>query len=196
MVIVVSGSMEPEFYRGDVMVLSGWNIEELNASSIVLDESIAGKDISKYAKTYCSVDGQTELFSCREIAKDLMLGKLQREQVKATTIVFKNNQQIDISTQGDVVVYWSEAAGIPVIHRVVTKIHADDGLFLLTKGDSKFNPFIDQDTALSPSAVPMTALQGKAILKVPLIGYIKLILVDDLPCFLSSPITGRACQFP
>jgi signal peptidase I len=203
MVIVVSGSMEPTFYRGDVMALSGWNLEELNAPLIEMpDTEIDGLDISEFAYTECSlkgVEGVSGLVSCRAVLRELQAGRLQVpvKNILAEKIVFFDlNREIDITEKGDVVVYFSEAQGIPIIHRAVAKIRAKDGFFVLTKGDSVLNSFIDQDTALSYGAVPFDKLQGKTFFMVPWIGYVKLILMDDLPCFLTSPMTKAKCQFP
>ncbi|MCX6802121.1 MAG: hypothetical protein NT067_03315 [Candidatus Diapherotrites archaeon] len=200
MVIVVSGSMEPTFYRGDVMALSGWNLEELNAPLIEMPNTeIDGLDISEYAYTLCSVKGVEGLEPCRSVIKKIQSGALQAsaKDILAEKIVFpKLNKEIDITEKGDVVVYFSEAQGIPIIHRAVAKIRAKDGFFVLTKGDSVLNAFIDQDAGLSYGAVPFGKLQGKTILMIPWIGYMKLILLDDLPCFLSSPMTKAKCAFP
>ncbi len=198
MVIVVSGSMEPAFYRGDVMVLSGWGIEDLKAPLVEMPgQSIQGVDVGKYAETLCSVKGVQGLYPCRALSRDLAVGKLKREDVVVKKIQFTAvNKEIPVTKKGDVVVYWSESQGIPVIHRAVAKIRASDGLFVLTKGDSKLNPFIDQDTALSYGAVRVDSLHGRVVFMVPWIGYVKLILLDDLPCYLTSPFTGAKCQFP
>ena len=198
MVIVVSGSMEPAFYRGDVMVLNGWGIEELNAPPINLpDTSIQGIDIAEYATTMCSVRNSAELYPCRALSENLGLGMLERKDVVANTIYFKPiKTELSVARTGDIVVYWSETQGIPVIHRAVAKIHAKDGLFVLTKGDSELNSFVDQDTMLSRSAVRVSELHGRTIFMIPLIGYVKLILLDDIPCFIASPLTGARCQFP
>ncbi|MEM0359927.1 MAG: hypothetical protein QXK06_01140 [Candidatus Diapherotrites archaeon] len=202
MVIVVSGSMEPAFYRGDVMVLWGWNLEELNAPLVEMpDREIRGADISEYAFTLCSVKGVESisgLKECRQIKKAIQLGilKAPNEKILAEKIVFFDlNREIEIAKTGDVVVYFSESRGIPVIHRAIAKIKAKDGWFVLTKGDSVLNSFIDQDTEISHGAVPFEKLQGKTVFMIPWIGYVKLILLDDLPCFLFSQ-NKALCQFP
>ncbi len=193
MVIVVSGSMEPAFYRGDVMVLSGWDRENFNAPRVELDMAIDGKDLSEYAHTLCSVKGLDELVQCRAIQG---LSGEERRLVEAKKIVFfPLEKEIEIKKEGNVVVYWSESQQKPIIHRAVAEIHAKDGLFLLTKGDSELNSFIDQDTYLSLDAVKASEIQGKAIFMVPKIGYVKLILLDDLPCYLFNP-NKQYCQFP
>ncbi|MFH1234203.1 MAG: hypothetical protein V1493_01160 [Candidatus Diapherotrites archaeon] len=200
MVIVVSGSMEPSFYRGDVMALSGWSLEELNAPLVEMPGTeIDGLDISEYSYSECSVKGVEGLEPCRSVIKKIQSGALQvsAKDVLAEKIVFpKLGKEIDITKKGDVVVYFSETQGIPIIHRAIAKIRAKDGFFVLTKGDSVLNSFIDQDTALSYGAVPFNKLQGKTVFMIPWIGYVKLILLDDLPCFLSSPVTKAKCQFP
>lgn len=198
MVIVVSGSMEPSFYRGDVMVLTGWTIEQLNAPVVELpNTSIDGVDIARYAVAKCSVKGLDYLVPCRSLLWDLRLGGLKKEDVVAKKIYFPSvDKEIEITKEGGVVVYFSETESKPIIHRVVVKIHAKDGWFVLTKGDSVYNSLIDQDAGLSKGAVKIEELHGKSVFLIPKIGYVKLILLDDIPCFLASPFTGARCQFP
>lgn len=198
MVIVVSGSMEPTFSRGDVMVLFGTNGEQLTAPLVELPKRIENMDLSRYAVSMCSVKGQADLTPCRALSTKLASGALEEQQVKVEKIVFPSiNKEVQVTKRGDVVVYFSETRGIPIIHRAVTKIHAEDSWFLLTKGDSKYNSFIDQDTALSPNgAVKVSEIQGRVVFMIPKIGYVKLILLDDIPCFLMSPFTGAKCVFP
>ncbi len=197
MVIVVSGSMEPAFHRGDIMALSGWNIQDLKAETVELPFAIGGTNIGEYATTICAIKGQENFFECRSLAEEMSAGIFTREQVEAKAIYFPAiDKEIPITKNGDVVVYFSESHGIPVIHRAVAKIQAEDGLFILTKGDSVLNSFVDQDTTLSPSAVKVNELHGKAVLMIPWVGYVKLILLDDIPCYLTSGLTGNTCQFP
>ncbi|MDO8627490.1 MAG: hypothetical protein Q7K42_03425, partial [Candidatus Diapherotrites archaeon] len=69
---------------------------------------------------------------------------------------------------------------------------AQDGIFLLTKGDSKLNPLLDQDSSITNFPIVQKDIQGRAVLvnnyplKIPLLGYVKLLLFDDLPKFLSG----------
>ena len=44
-VIVVSGSMEPTFYRGDIMVLTGATPENLKAQTVELPYALANRNI-------------------------------------------------------------------------------------------------------------------------------------------------------
>jgi len=197
MVIVVSGSMEPAFHRGDVMVLSGWFLPDLKAETVELPLKIDGVNLGEYATTICSVEGQEYFFECRSLAEEMSAGVFSREQVVAQAIYFPSiDKEIPITKNGDVIVYFSESHGIPVIHRAVAKIQAEDGLFVLTKGDSKLNSFVDQDTSLAPSATRVDELHGEAVLMIPWLGYVKLILLDDIPCYLTSGLTGHVCQFP
>jgi len=197
MVIVVSESMDPAFHRGDVMVLSGWLISDLKAETVELPMQIDGLNLGEYATTICSVEGQEFFIECRSLAEEMSDGIFAREQVEAKAIYFPLiDKEIPVTKDGDVVVYFSKSHGIPVIHRAVAKIQAEDGLFILTKGDSKMNSFVDQDTSLAPSAARVDELHGKAIFMIPWIGYVKLILLDDIPCYLASGLTGHGCQFP
>lgn len=118
LVIVVSGSMEPTLHRGDVMLIQGVSPENINAETISLNENISGKPVNDYAE----IDYKNE------------------------RIIFTNGESIPLNKEGDIIVFYSNINNIQVIHRVVAKINAEDGYFLLTKGDNdSTNRKIDQD---------------------------------------------------
>ena len=75
--------------------------------------------------------------------------------------------------ENDVVVYEAQPAeyGL-IIHRVLAKINASDGVFYLTKGDN--NAAADQQSGIS--LVPESAVKGRVIGRIPFIGYFKLLL--------------------
>ncbi len=203
-VIVLSGSMEPLFYRGDIIVMQGFFPEQLQGPSIEFDAAVEGMPLSHYAETYCSRLDGSEWKSCEEFKEDYKQGKILLSEFTTRKIIFNNGEELTIDKSGDVVVYhgyvfdWAaENYGYePVIHRVVAKIQAEDGLFVLTKGDSKFNSFLDQEAGIAPSAVPLQELEGRMIAVIPKLGFVKLVLLDDIPCFALSPFTGAKCVFP
>jgi signal peptidase I len=167
---VVSGSMEPAFQRGDVVILGRTN--NIHAQTIITNQNIAQKDLSWFSEmTY-------------------KINEYGLEEVDTITI---DNQTIKLEdikkNKNSVVVYTSNIKGIPIIHRVVGIIEATDGIFLITKGDnSKTNRFIDQDCEVSPLTgyatrgclnlypVNKENLLGKKIGLIPYIGYAKLFL--------------------
>jgi len=167
---VVSGSMEPTFQRGDVVILGG--AKNIKAQTITTTENIAQKDLSWFSEmTY-------------------KINEYGLEEVDTITI---NHQTINLNdivkTNNSVIVYVSNIQGIPIIHRVVAIIDAGDGTFLITKGDnSKTNRYIDQDCEVSPITGYLTRsclnlypvkkemVIGKKIGLIPYIGYAKLFL--------------------
>lgn len=182
MVIVVSGSMEPLYHRGDVIVLFGANSQNVQAQEVRLDlPSLKDTPFSKIAVP--------EYVQTPETTAGFLLDKIK----------FSNGKEIGIDRNGSIVVYNSNFTGQPIIHRAVAKIRAGDGYYLLTKGDSINNPTIDQDCGTvyyqdaektTPYAtekpcitlypVPLTGLQGTAVFQLPAIGCAKLWLFDDL----------------
>ena len=70
----------------------------------------------------------------------------------------------------DVVVYASDSYKYPIIHRVVQIEDADSGIKFMTKGDN--NPVPD------PALVSDRQLLGKAVLRVPLLGWIKILFTE------------------
>jgi signal peptidase I len=210
LVIVVSGSMEPNLYRGDVVMLHGLDPKDIKGETISLDIDPEGKSLSELAQ----VD-------------------------YASQTITAGNQSIPLNQSGDTIVYYSDLSGVQIIHRVVAKLDTPNGIYLLTKGDNpQTNRLIDQDcgnvtlnqlgktslasfpkqwfklsedefclcaqppqnaaakaaSCLACAERPCNTLQalkasetdGIQILRVPLIGCIKLWLFDDLTSLLSG----------
>ncbi len=186
LVIVVSGSMLPTMARGDVVLLHGATGPELNVQEVVLD----------------NVDVSSS--SLQDLAELQLIGNGEWQ------LTFKSTQQtIRIPKQGtsDIVVYVSKQRGIEIIHRAVAKIRSNGKYYLLTKGDNNLS--LDQDCGLvdeaipglvstqkfcpSPYPIPFSLVKGKALGWLPYVGYVKLLLFDDLPSMLSGK---KAPSFP
>lgn len=88
-------------------------------------------------------------------------------------IVFVKGTPFNETKVGDVIVY-KISGHEPIIHRVV--VRDPDGL--ITKGDNNQAP--DQDTSMP--FVTTNHLQGRAVFRVPLLGYVKILYMK---------ITGR-----
>lgn len=179
MVIVVSESMSPNLHRGDVVVLSGVAPEDVQAQEVTLNiPSLEGIPFSSFA-TFTN-----------------------------PTINFNDGQKIETNQGGDILVYFSNYRNEQIIHRAVAKINANDGTYILTKGDNELtNNTLDQDcgrvVGTSPQHNCITLfpiseenLQGKAIARVPYLGYVKLILVDDLQVILFGCNRPEGCPLP
>ena len=197
-VIVLSGSMEPTFYRGDIMVLTGVTAKTLNAQEVTLPFSIGNKNLYSYARTYCEVKGLSKLIECRALFPYIERRQLPFSSFNTKRICFPDvNKCIELNKKGDIVVYLSDTRHIPIIHRVVVKIRARDGTFVLTKGDSIYNSLVDQEAGLSSSAVPVKKLEGKVLFMIPKLGYVKLIIMDDIPCIIAHPTNfSQKCILP
>lgn len=186
-VIVLSPSMEPVLHRGDIVVMAGATPETIKAQSTTVDFPLGEKAFWDFGKIAYGTDEKGKLF-----AKNLFL----------------NEQQVfDILKDGDTIVYFSQYRQEPIIHRAVLKITAPDGTFIITKGDSIHNTTIDQDCGRVINGkperdcitlYPITAkdIQGKMLFKIPLLGYVKLLIFDDLPQLLFGCPKGRTCYFP
>jgi len=171
MVIVLSGSMEPLYHRGDVIVMQGSPAEAIIAQEVQLQEaSLSSVPLSSIASLSYSPDN----------------GIKQIESIQ-----FNNGSSLSPNKEGSVVVYYSSLLGKPIIHRAVAKLKAGDGWYLLTKGDSEQNSTVDQDCGkviagmpekpcIARYPVPVQELEGKAMLWLPFVGCFKLWLIDDL----------------
>lgn len=183
LVIVVSGSMEPVLHRGDVVLLQSAQ-GSLNVQSVEVPFELKDRAFSEFGSVnyFLNANNQPELFS--------------------VTVLDQNFRP---EKSGDIIVYFSRFSGEPIIHRTMLKIKASDGEYVLTKGDSIHNTTFDQDCGtviagipqrpcITPFPVAVKSVQGKAIGWIPWIGYVKLILVDDLTDLLTG--CKRGCRFP
>lgn len=179
MVIVVSESMSPTMHRGDVVMLLGTSAEHVNAKEINTGLStLQGVPLTVFAMS------------------------------EDNTLVFSDGQRLDTDQSGDIIVYFSEFRNEQVIHRAVAKLRAADGAYLITKGDNwQTNTAVDQDCGMVVAGIPErncvtlfpltdSDLQGKAVLRVPLLGYVKLLLIDDVQVLLFGCQRPEGCTLP
>ncbi|MEM4364171.1 MAG: hypothetical protein QXU92_04235 [Candidatus Diapherotrites archaeon] len=169
-VIVYSGSMEPTLYRGDVVFLKGFNLNEAKVSEAKIDLPISNTPLREFAKP---------IFETNDNGKKTLIG-----------IEIENNFYA-IDKQGPIIVYQSKNFGEDIIHRAVLKIVAKDGTFFLTLGDN--NNAFDQDCpekllnsklCISPYPIKTENIKGTYFFHIPLIGHLKLILFDGLMSLL------------
>ena len=183
LVIVYSASMEPTFYRGDVMALGGVSENDYLGPEIFFSDSVSIRNVQ-------TINYATPIYSS---PNTLNLEKIIFNCGTNCT------QEVIPSKNGEVIVYPafnpnSSMHNIPIIHRAIAKLVSKDGNFILTKGDNSLtNPTFDEDCGqIKPEfntsqkgcitfyAIPVEDLQGKAFFKIPLVGCFKLWLVDDL----------------
>ncbi len=182
-VIVLSGSMEPTFYRGDIIILQGANAQ-----------NIKGQDVN--------------LFHIKTTLKETLLKEIAKVDYNKQKIIFENGSEVNIDKSGDVIVYNSEYYPEPIIHRVIAKVHLLNGeTYFITKGDNpETNWFADQacgnvvfdyfpgtdiaaitsieNTCITPFLPSEKEIEGKMIGKIPLLGWVKLIPFDEIPKLL------------
>ncbi|MBI4153259.1 signal peptidase I [Candidatus Woesearchaeota archaeon] len=83
---------------------------------------------------------------------------------------------------GDVIVFIShrfDPRPDPIIHRVVKK-WSDNGIYLQTKGDNNGRTLNDCDSTgcIDETTIQENQVLGKALFRIPLLGWIKIIFVD------------------
>lgn len=196
LVVVVSGSMEPTLYRGDVLIVQGIPAKDLKAQTLELSyPTLQGIRLTDISQTICE-DMKGNINDCEYFKRLYALKLLNLNDFVTKKIVFADGKEFLLDKEGDIIVYQLIEKNIPVIHRIVLKLKAQDGYYFLTKGDSIKNPVIDQDSALSHYPLHEKMVVGKAIFRIPLIGYIKLLLVDDVLVLLFGCPQGMECPFP
>lgn len=164
LVIVYSGSMEPALYRGDVVLLA--RASQLQMRTVDVNFSLSNAKFFDFAEPVYAVEG----------------GRYRATGIKV------GGQEYSYDRSGPTVVYYSKSYGEDIIHRAVLKLRAPDGEFLLTYGDN--NPAPDQECTegmvsvnrcISPYLVKADSLKGKYLVHLPLLGYVKLLIFDDVP---------------
>lgn len=93
---------------------------------------------------------------------------------RGDVIVLFSAKQIE---QGDVIVFQSQKP-YPIIHRVIDIRTDEQGTFYITKGDNNPGPIVATD--LNELNVREEQLMGKAVVKIPYIGYLRLLFSDLL----------------
>lgn len=84
---------------------------------------------------------------------------------------------------GDIVIFDSQRPN-PIIHRVVGRYEENGKVYYQTKGDNYItNPRPLQGTSIDETKVPIESLKGKAIFRLPLLGYVKILAMDFIEMF-------------
>ena len=118
-----------------------------------------------------------------DIRKEDFLGfPLKNGFNKGDIMVLKGKKPENINI-GDVVVFWSSKRD-PIIHRVVKKWQDNNIYYFQTKGDH--NPNSIKSQFLDETKISQEQLVGNAVLRVPLLGYIKIWFVELIKIFQSS----------
>ncbi|MDD9954539.1 MAG: signal peptidase I [Candidatus Woesearchaeota archaeon] len=120
------------------------------------------------------------------ITKDKFLAYPMKHGFNKGDIIFLIGIKPEKVQQGHIVVYWGGKI-YPIIHRVVSVDHDENGRFFQTKGDNNKGQIIEQ--GLDERYVPAytscekgecPTVLGRAIFKVPYLGWVKILFVDLL----------------
>lgn len=132
LVVVESGSMEPNLHRGDVVLIK--NVQD-----------------------------------------------------RSDLDTFHGSDDVHFGRRGDVIVYGVPGRSTPIIHRTMRWVSEgepiDGGLSarspgFVTKGDA--NSYVDQISGVAPSPVKPEWVRGRAVLRIPAIGYVRLFVGETL----------------
>ncbi|MCS7109282.1 MAG: hypothetical protein NZ903_00600 [Candidatus Micrarchaeota archaeon] len=182
---VVSCSLLPSYERGDFVIVKGIKASEINAPTIEVTEKEL-EEIMK-AKQTCGPSGNKTInYICQQMcprisSKTKELIGYSHECVREIEI---KNVKIKENLSNDVVVYAAYINGTPlnidIVHRVFVKLKANDKYYLIMKGDN--NNYLDI-TYLD--IVKEEDIKGKVIFRIPLLGYLKLIISG--PAYYAEP---------
>ncbi len=79
--------------------------------------------------------------------------------------------------RGTVIVYWS-GKPYPIIHRYIGENEENGVTYLMSKGDN--NPAMVTSFELDERRIPPETVLGKAVLRIPYLGWVKILAVDLL----------------
>ena len=196
---VVSCSMLPNLDRGDMMVMRGgeaaatevaveadkWNAQSLEQEQLVCwlceREGPGGKytepctgRIENGAFREVDQSGNLIRYECGVCEKrSYSTGEVR--QVPCTKAIVVGGQRITENLQNDIIVYSPAPSDVfkgETIHRVYAKVKVDGSIYYLTRGDN--NEQLDLQYGNSP--IPPERVVGKALFRVPYLGYLKLFL--------------------
>lgn len=153
--VVTSCSMLPNLDRGDLIILQGG---EIRAAEVKLSKQV---EFADFVKSDC-------------IVREISTGKERREI--CTTGLRVDGKKYPFDHSGDIVVYEPQSAyrdlGL-VVHRAALKLTFNGQTNYLIKGDN--NPAPDV-FGITQNFAKKEQIKGKVILRIPIIGYLKLFL--------------------
>ncbi len=160
--VVTSCSMLPVLHRGDLVFLQGGQV---NAPTAQITSSLKAADITYANCTVNFFNGSKATVPC-------------------VSSIRAGPADYPARTQNDIIIYDAEPAGYgAIIHRSVLWLSAANQSYLLTKGDN--NAVLDQQSGISP--VTTDRINGKVILSVPAIGYLKVFLFAGFDFLIRLP---------
>jgi len=141
--------------------------------------SICGKQVTDYRNSldnYWKTCG--EWYETNKITKDeFEKFPFKNGFGKGNVIVLFGEDPEDIQI-GDIIVFQKKSP-VPIIHRVVAKWNENGEWYFKTKGDHNQDVF----EAIGESKIPEDAVVGKAVLRIPIVGYVKIVFVEFIELF-------------
>lgn len=174
--VVTSCSMLPALERGDFIILQG---EGTKAQEVSVDFPLSSaftrpnnlfffdgwqpRPFANYSLSHC----------VRIPVSGVASENFSSEPQGCTSGININGVFFNARNNNDIIVYESNVPGAGlIIHRVLARIRAPDGVYYVTKGDN--NLAADQQGGMI--LVPESAVKGRVVGRIPFIGYFKLLL--------------------
>jgi len=180
---IVSCSLLPAYERGDMIVLRGVPINEINAPTVELTADELA-EVYRTVSPSCGTIGPIT-YNCVESCPRVAFpsGKPAASSAKCVRSLTINNVTYNENLSSDVIVYAPSANGKylsgDIIHRVFVKLKVGDKYFILTKGDN--NDFMD---ATVFDIVRQEDVKGRVLARIPILGYLKLFISG----YFSEPV--------
>lgn len=170
MVVVSSCSEKGYMNIGDILVIQGVDIKDINAPLVEIDR------YRGFTPIFEKSGGFTPVLRNNEVTKIEISGNI-----------------VELNRSNDIIVYSAYPSGVQIIHRVFAKVRetSRDRFLLITKGDA--NPIpdqmsstgticVDENVGCISTPVSQRMLIGrKIIFPIPLLGHVKLFFCDIFP---------------
>jgi len=149
------------------------------------DGQVCGKNVINYKSdfdNYWKVCG--DWYEQRNLTKDKFSDwSLKNGFNKGDIMILKSKKPEKINI-GDVIVFSAKRPDIkpePIIHRVVAKTYINGTYYFTTKGD--WNSDTINDNVISEKNISQDRILGNAFIRVPLLGYLKIVFVEFIGLF-------------
>jgi signal peptidase I len=177
---IVSCSLLPSYERGDMIILRGVSMGEINAPTVELTPDEFAQIYQK-TNPSCGTIGPIT-YDCVESCPRVSFpgGKPAAPSAKCVRSLTFNttaagNFTINENLSDDVIVYAPSVNGRyasgDIIHRVFAKLKVGDKYFMLTKGDN--NDFMDASVF---DIIRQEDVKGRVLFRIPILGYLKLFI--------------------
>ncbi|MEM3126470.1 MAG: signal peptidase I [Candidatus Woesearchaeota archaeon] len=140
---------------------------------------LCGKQVDNYDNNF---DGYWNIcgkwYETNEIKREEFIKfPFSRGFAKGNVVVLFGEDPENIQV-GDVIVFQKKSP-VPIIHRVVKKWKEDETWYFRTKGDHNQDVF----EAIGEAKISAHEITGKAVFRVPLLGYVKILFVEFIELF-------------